>query len=395
MPVRRAAIRAQAEACVITPKAVAVLILAVSSSLTAQSTEPERRVDSIPVTFSYTASGFVLGNLNGSIDPFYHASALLHVRVTAQIGDNVEVPIRVLTEAWNFSQSYGGTFTTVRPAIRIATRRRGSGDSLAFVAGDLWRVRHGEGLLLEDFESRGAAFGAYTGSWTFSGHVIGFGWTGADDLYSLSLGYAGYAAIRFFYDSPDILPYAGSRILSADGRITMPVAGELYGEIARNVDARRWGGLIGLRRRLGSGRDRLSVRVEYRHYDRNFFRNEDNSSILYFYFPSLTALDKPLHSFHVYQTRRGRHDVVAAHLQGRAYLGSWFVDADVEAIAGTIHEIAYEAAMGFNANPLVDLRVGLLNKIFQLPATMGDMFRLRELPWYFMKVTIDLSARRR
>lgn len=370
-------------------------MLALSVPVAAQSVDSTPRQDSIPVKFSFAASGFVLSNVNGDVDPFYHASALLHVVVNARVGDNVDIPMRLLSEAWNFSQPYSVTLTTLRPAIRVAVRSRHPGDSLAVLAGDLWRVRHGEGLSLDDFESRGAAFGAYSGHWTLDGHLIGWGWTGVDDLYTLSLGYADRIAIRFLDDSPDIPGYRGSRVVSTDARVAIPVAGTLYGELARNVDAQRWGGLVGVRGRLERGRHRLSGRVEYRHYDRNFFRNDDNVAVTYSYFSSLTALDKPMHSFHLYQTRRGRHDVFAVRVQGRASVGSWFVDADVEGIAGTVHEIAYEAAIGVSPSPVADLRVGILNKIFQFPIASQDMFALRDSPWCFMRATIDLSGGRR
>ncbi|HEV8265703.1 MAG TPA: hypothetical protein VGQ06_12215 [Gemmatimonadales bacterium] len=374
-----------------------VLLLATCGALEplgAQSAPSAGRSDTVPATFSYTASGFVMSQVTEPVDPFYHASGLLHVMVSARVGANIEVPLRLLSEAWSFSQPYQANITSVRLAVR-ATLRRSSGDSLTLLAGDLWRVRHGQGLALDNFESQGAAVVASSGRWALEGRLIGFGWAGPDDLYALSLEYDSRVALRLLDDSPDVPSYVGSRIVSADARLAVPIVGEAYAEIGRNVDARRWGALAGVRRQFGDARHRLAVNVEYRHYDRDFFRNETNGAAIYFYFVSLTALDKPLHTFQLYQQHRGRHDVVAARAQGRAYLRSWFLDADVETITGTLDDVAYEASIGFDAGPNADLRVGGLNKFLQFPTAQEGMFRTRDRPWWFMKVTIDLPAARR
>ncbi len=362
--------------------------------LGAQSAPPSGRTDSVPVTFSWAASGFVMGQFTEAVDPFYHASGLLHLTVTARVGANLEVPLRLVSEAWNFSQPYQTNITSVRPALRV-TLRRGAGDSLTLLAGDLWRVRHGQGLALDHFESQGAALVATSGRWSLEGRLIGFGWAGPDDLYALSLVYDSRLAVRLLDDSPDFPPYAGSRIVSVDARVAVPVAGEVYTELGRNLDARRWGGLAGVRRHFRDGRHRLVVSVEYRHYDDDFFRNDTNGSSIYPYYVSLTALDKPLHNFQLYQQHRGRHDVVAARAQGRAYLRSWFVDVDVERITGTLDYVAYEGSVGFEAGPNADLRIGGLNKFLQPPTAQEGMFRVRDRPWWFMKVTIDLPRSRR
>jgi hypothetical protein len=347
------------------------------------------QADSLPVTFTLRFSGFVLGQVTEPVDPFYHASAMLHVIATARVGTNVEVPVRVLAEAWSFSQPYGFNITTVRPAIRVAWRGRSPRDSLVLLVGDLWRVRHGQGLALDDFESQGGIVNARAGRWRATAALIGYGWAGPDDLYTLGLEYHDRVAVRLLDDSPDVPAYAGSRILSADGRLALPVVGEVYGEIGRNVDRRRWGALVGLRRTVRSSRNEVRASLEFRHYDSDFFGNETNAGVtVYPYFGSLTALDKPLHNFQLYQAHRGRHDVVAARVQGRASVRHWFVDGDVEGITGTIDELGYEASVGVEANAAVDLRTGVLNKFFRFPTAGEGMFSVRDTPWWFLKVTI-------
>jgi hypothetical protein len=353
-----------------------------------QSPDSTASADSVPVAVSFAGAGWIIGQVSRSVDPFYHGSGLLHGVMTVKIGDNVQVPLRVISEVWNYSQGYGQVLTTLRPAVRVSLPGAGPVDSLTVLAGDLWRVRHGQGLMLDYFESQGAAVGVYGGRLALEGRFIGAGWSGHDDVYAFGFAYDSRMALRYFDNNSDGGSYQGSRIVSADLRLPVAQGVEVYAEGASNTTTKHGAWLAGVRWEATKVRNRIAATAEYRHYDQRFFNNEQPIPVPYPYFFSLTALDKPVHNYHFYLRRPGAHDVVAVRTRGRAYGGPWFVDADLEAIAGEPagYYFAGEASVGVEANPLVDLRVGALNKFFgpTFPSD-GPMFVVDENPWWFVK----------
>ena len=116
-----------------------------------------------PVNFHIDANGFVLSSLtNTSISPFYHASALFNSIITVKIGENVSIPVRTVAEVWNFSDSYASSknlFTWAKPAIVVKIPINYSFISEFYVkAGDMGRMKHGQGLSLDYFEAQGSDF---------------------------------------------------------------------------------------------------------------------------------------------------------------------------------------------------------------------------------------------
>jgi len=363
--------------------------------LHAQTTLVITSADSVPVTLAVRSSGFVMGQVTEAVDPFYHASALLHTMITAKIGTNVEVPVRVLAEVWNFSNSYGLGSTAVRPAMRVTIRNSTPLDSIAVLVGDLWRVKHGQGLVLDYFESQGGELSAHARRWALQVRGIGMGWGVVDDLYSISLAFDSLIGVRYLDDSPDVSLYRGSQFVSVDVAPRVGRLGRLYAEMGANIDTHTWGSLVGARGSYRRGRNHVARNAEYRHYDRAFFNNDSvgtsfNGALLYTYYVSLTALDKPLNTPHLYLQRRGQHNVVAALVRGRVYLKDWFLNADLEGLTGTVDLFAYEATIGFAANPLAELSVGVLNKLFRFPVYAQPMFRVRDKPWPFLRASFRI-----
>jgi hypothetical protein len=369
----------------------ALLVLALHTQAAIVTTS----VDSVPVTLAARASGFVLGQLAGPVEPFYHASALLHTVITAKVGTNVEIPVRALAEVWNFSNYYGIGSTAIRPALHVTIRDAGLLDSITVLVGDLWRMKHGQGLVLDYFESQGGELAAYAQRWALQVRAIGMGWGVADDLYSVSLGFDSLIGVRYLDDSPDIPAYRGSQFLSVDVAPKVADLGRLYAEAGRNLDTRTWGGLVGARGGYARGRNHVTFSAEYRHYERSFFNNDSvggfmNGGLVYPYYASLTALDKPLNTPHLYLQHRGQHNVAAARVRGRVYLKDWFLDADLEGLTGTVDLLAYDVAIGFAANPLADLSVGVLNKLFRFPTYAQSMFNVRDKAWPFMRASFRI-----
>ncbi|HMQ70008.1 MAG TPA: hypothetical protein PKA90_13485 [Ignavibacteria bacterium] len=338
--------------------------------------------------FSIIADGFILSNLSYPIDPFYHASGLFNSIVTTSIGSNINIPLRLVSEVWNFSNSYESPknmYLWAKPSINIKIPVSFFYvDSIMFTAGDLGRVRQGQGLSLDYFESQGGTFDIMVAkkiNLNLTG--IGYGWTGIDDMYLFGISYDSIISMRFL---DDLDSENSSRILSADFSIFGNKNLRMYGEAGYNFDQKSKGLLTGLEYMNVFKNGWTNLSFEYRHYDKNFLNLTGKNS--YPYFNSLTALDKPLNNFRYYQPKTSNIDALAARVTFKYFLfPRFFVMSDVEMISIGNPQFAYESVIGFEAYEGVNINVGFLNKFFQLynPFNVeSQMFSLHDELWFML-----------
>jgi len=354
------------------------------------------------IHFSLSADGFILSSAFQTYDPFYHASGLFNSVLRMDIGEKVSVPLRVVAEDWNFSAPYGDANNRMfwaKPAVNFKLPVHVLFvDSVYLVAGDLGRIKHGQGLSLDYFESQGAyAEVTFLKKFRVEMSSIGWGWTGMDDIKTIGLCYRNLFAIRFFnnYDNFQHGEYVRqSRIYSAD--FSVPVAKDLkvYGEAGFNYDNDNARALMaGIKySEHETKKVAFDASLEYRFYEKDFLKFQSvglpfiNS---YPYFNSLTALDKPVHTFRYYQPMYFDADGIAVKVMLKYYFYDrfFFYTHDEIIFRTEVTDFAYEATIGYEPVKNVNLHAGINNKFFRLYSLLDDgpMFSLHDEPWVMLK----------
>jgi hypothetical protein len=347
-----------------------------------------RHTPASPLSLEVRGYGFVMAGLPAT-DPFYHASALLFVKPVLSIGRYITVPVRMAAEVWNFSKTYDDPnnlivwakpqFAANIPIGLLAV------DSVIFRAGDLGRNKHGLGLALEYFEGQGADLSFYAGRVHLRARAIGVGWEGCDDIVSVELAFQPYLGLNTFVNvRNDPIIETNSVVLSLTAMTGRRFGSGLYGEFGVNVATGGIGGLVGADGSGEWGPFEGSAVVEYRHYGYSFFGT--NRSELPRYFESLTALDKPVNRYDLYQRTARLHHVVSSELRLRLGLfGPWFIGGELEALVGTIDDVFYIGEAGVRVGEHGEITTGVMNKIFQLNEDEDGrrsvrMFRSRNAP---------------
>lgn len=359
----------------------------------------------VPVSFTIDAEGFVLSHVTEYQDPFYHASGMFSSVVTAKIGKNVRVPLRIVAENWNFSEKYGSDknlWFWVKPSIQARIIRLPILDSVVFNVGDLWRQKQGQGLILDYFEYQGGEVKFYKNKLEIAVRDMGYGLTGSDDIATFSVGYDSAISIRHFMNyfnfgnsSKDV------NISSIDSYVKISRNIHIYQEAALNLSSFAKGANLGLVILYGWKKNFVDTKIEFRYYEKDFYF--ENTSVTN-YFESMTALDKPLNNYYVYLINNQLNRVLSARVRARWFpIDGFFADVDLEPMIGDIEKFGYEAAIGFEPESNVFLRAGIMNKFFNrryeyyegfdsrvdIPQDNG-FFRLGKKPFLFAKASFKI-----
>lgn len=342
-----------------------------------------------PVKFSIAGDGFILSSFTqGSISPFYHASALFNSIITAKIGDNVSLKLRAVAEVWNFSDFYGSPqnlFTWAKPSINISVPINSSiVDEFYVQAGDMGRMKHGQGLCLDYFEAQGVDLKLKSKKLMLEFKTAGWGWTGLDDIHTLSLSYDTNFAVRWF---SDYYNYSVD-IISGDFNFPLWKGFNLYGEYGKNSTTMGDGYLFGAKYQIQGKKSYLKLSAEYRHYDASFlkFGNYDKFP----YFNSLTAIDKPVNNFQYYQSMYSSDvDILSVRIIGKYFfMDKFFLFGDVES---SVIIPAYQLLLGYEAVKDVDINIGFMNKFFRLynsqNSNRDSMFMLLKELWSVISIS--------
>jgi hypothetical protein len=356
----------------------------------------------VPVSFSLNVEGFVLSHITTYEDPFYHASALFNSVLTAKIGSNVSVPLRIVAENWNFSSSYGSSKNIkvwIKPSIKAKISKVLFLDSVVFNVGDLWRQKQGQGLILDYYEAHGGEVKLYKKRFEISLRDMGFGLTGFDDIATFGLGYDSVICLRHFMNYYNL---GNNRkdinISSIDSYVKLNSNIHIYQEAAINLKSYAKAANLGLVLLYQWKKNFLDAKFEFRYYEKDFyFENTPYTS----YFESMTALDKPLNQFYIYMINNNLNRVLSARVKARYFpYDGFFGDVDLEPMLGDIEKFGYEASIGFEPEVNVLLRAGIMNKFFNLKGSYlylhdsrielpenNEMFRLSKKPFLFAKAS--------
>lgn len=346
--------------------------------------------DSLPsmLTFSLHGNAFVLSTLEGNISPFYHASSLFHGVASVGIGKNLSVHLRIVSEVWSFSEMYDDPenfFTWAKPSIRGVIPVHAFGlDTITFRVGDLWRVTHAHGLVLDYFEAQGSEISLQFGPVRVQGRTIGVGIDYYDDIYSFDVVYNSIVGFHFFDDFAGSFLNGGEKdaeIFSVDADVPVIDGIHTYAEAGFNHLQHAKGLIVGVEAALMLQGASLDLRAEYRHYDAGFWGSPTIPArygqgwVLYDsletrrfpYFNSLTAIDKPINTPHLYMTHGRSAQTFSLRVKVKqSIVGGLHFAADAEKLFGTYDRFFYEAGIGYDLDPRVIFFFGPFNKIFVL-----------------------------
>ena len=359
----------------------------------------------VPVSFNIDAEGMVLSHITRHKDPFYHASAYMGTVITMKIGSNVSIPLRFVAEVWNFSNDYGrehNLYTWAKPSIQARVNKILGLDSAVFNVGDLWRQKQGQGLIFDHFESQGGEITLYKNRVYLSARDLGYGFTGYDDIATISAGYDSLLAIRYmmnYYNYP--VGVADLKIASLDSRVRINKNFWMYEEAAINIDTKAKSALVGFLAGYRNKRSFFNAQLELRYYEKDFFFEEMPQRLPFFI--SLTVLDKPVNQFYTYMIRNSTNITIGGRFTGRYFINNdFFIDADLEPVAGDFNMFFYEAAIGFEPESNVLLRAGIMNKFLNAERDfsifyygsedpeLNDMFVTDKKPFLFAKASFRL-----
>lgn len=355
--------------------------------------------DSIAVRFSENVtlglSGEALFVKSDNSQYTYHGAGYANVVATVGIGENVQLPLRILSESRNFSEFYehgSNVVTWIKPAIRIRLPIGYLGiDSVAGMAGDLWRTGTGQGLLLEYFEGQGLDFSVYSGDFQLRMLAVGAGWHYYDDIHCIALRYKDLIGVRYFVDFLNDLPLGirednSALAFGVDFNYGLTPGISVYGESAFNINMDNANGsLLGIVYEEHENDDYLSLGIEYRHYDTYFFtpghKYYTDGPLL---FNSITAIDKPYNHTFTYlqllQEDRDRgvfsvyknpfsvetvpvvNNLILSMALRKTLLWRAFLDIELEYLTGTTEAFPYELYLGVRIADGVDVFGGIFNR---------------------------------
>lgn len=375
------------------------------------STDTVFTVKGVPVAFDIEANGMVLSHITKYRDPYYHASAYLSSVVTAKIGKNVRIPVRLISEVRNFSESYNSKNNSVfliKPSLQVRLNKFIGLDSIVLNVGDLWRQKHGQGLMLDQFEAQGGEVTFYKNKVFINARDLGFGYTGFDDIFTVSAGFDSLFAVRFFINTINSNKnnfnnairyydlYRDISVLSVDSYKRINKYISIYEEAAINLKTYSKGALIGCNFNYGFKRSFIDAKIEFRFYDKNFFFEDGTPSLPFF--ESLTALDKSVNIYYLYLNRTDiKNYTFGGRIKGRLYIyEDFFADADIEPVTGSMNLFAYEASVGIEPELNVFLKAGIMNKFLNIDnynfiniPEDKDMFYLDNRPFLFAKAVFS------
>jgi|GEM_PF-4354709 len=373
----------------------------------AQITTDTFKVAGTPVFINAAIEGTGLSNINECIDPYYHASAFIMSVVTFHIGKNVEIPVRIAAENQSFSKMYDDEdnfVSWIKPSIKAVITTVPLIDSINILAGDLWRIKHGQGLLLDNYEAHGITAKMSVKNFSIQSTWAGTGVFGWDDLMTFSLIYKNNFAVRYFNDYYyHSQLYPGSKpttnyfnVISGDAFTTVNKNISIYTEGAFNTITKKKAALAGVDISYEGKRFSITCNAEFRHYENNFFTEGEKYQP--YYIKSLTSLDKPLNSYIMYINNPKLSNTFSARIKGKLFLyKNFFVGADIEPILGDTALLAYESVIGFEAEKNVNLMFGIMNKFFVTESygyyeyssfePSANMFYVRNKPWLMLKAT--------
>ncbi len=349
-------------------------------------------------SFTINASGFALGKVYRSVDPFYHASFLLHTATVFNYGSNIKLGLRFVSEVRNFSEGYDNRQNTILWAKPFIWGKFENIilDSTTVLAGDQWRIKHGQGLFLDDFEGLGATFRGYQDKFELEATLVGVGYNYYDDLYKFSLGYNNIFRLGYIFNFYQF-SYDNLNLLTLDFRLGLYKGLTAYSELGYNPRSQSKAGLLGINYNFESKRFIINSKVEYRHYDKNIWNEERPSEYQYFY--SLTAIDKPMNNYYLYIIQQKILDVLAARVFMQLYIyKQFYAAADLEPGIGSIKYFAYKTELGYEIIKTVKFKIGVMNKFFSprgpieydIDSENFGMFRLSKRPWVFAEATFKL-----
>lgn len=368
-------------------------------------------VKGVPVNFNIEANGMVLTHITKHRDPYYHASAFISSVITTNIGKRVRIPVRLISEVQNFSASYSdrqNAVFRVKPTIQARLDKIIGVDSVVINVGDLWRQKHGQGLMLDQFEAQGGEVTFYRNKIFINVRDLGYGYTGYDDIFSVSAGYDSVIALRYFINiinnrdndfgrsSGYYDYYRDIKIVSVDSYTRLNRNISIYNEAAINLKTYSKGALIGCNFNYGFKRSFIDAKIEFRYYDKNFFFEDGTPSLPFF--ESLTALDKSVNIYYLYLNRTDiKNYTFGGRIKGRLYIyEDFFADADIEPVTGSMNLFAYEASVGIEPELNVFLKAGIMNKFLNIDnynfiniPEDKDMFYLDNRPFLFAKAVFS------
>lgn len=353
------------------------MMLVIASSSVGQAKEPldTFRIGNVTVRPGIEAHAQVLTTAEGNTGPFYHAHGLLHILPSLTINDAVSLRLRTVAEAWSFSSSYLGENNLhlwALPSIRARIVGGGFLDSITVLAGDLWRIKNGQGLALDYFEALGVNVAFHMGDFDVEATTAGYGWTGWDDIYMLNVRYDSLIRVNAFYNFGPLVSAQGEyilnrRIISID--VQLPIAGGLstYGEFGFAFN-HGIGALLGLKYIYKDSATNIQIQAEGRGYGRDFFAT---AFFGYPYINSITSLDKPVNT---YRSWVGQDIGFYLRAQARQRIyDQFFLTTDTEYLS--LNSALYtETCIGYAVTTGVDITVGYLNKLFNLYGVPVDPF---------------------
>jgi len=378
------------------------------------------KIDDVPFSLSLSAKGFAEEKQGISFDPFYHGSALLQSNLNLKINNIAYINVRAANEIWSFSQEYSVMdyyydHLWARPSIGVVVENPEKTlkiklpllkyiDTVQYVIGDLYRRGIGNGLLLEDFESQGSYLKLnFLKNFYFEGTSMGAGWTMMDDFRIASLGFSSYikfSYVNHFYQD-DYISNEPNRNRIFDLALNYSFSNfELKSELARNSRNKSYGFLGGVNYKLEAPSTLIKAEAQFRHYDKEFFYYTD-STFYPSYFLSMTAIDKPLNNYQLYQLtpenqnafgisfylRQNLIDKFFLNFQWEQVWGNHYLEEDAEQ-----QKFAYDTSLEYFLNRFFLLKLGMHNKFMRnyFDIGPGGMFILSKIPSYYARFEVSL-----
>jgi hypothetical protein len=363
-----------------------------------------------PVEFTLDSKGFILYGISKSdINPFYHYSAIADNNIKAIINNASELRLKLVNEVWSFSKPYQigeyyQNYLWAKPSIFLKTKEplrlfnKKFIDTISILAGDLWRQKDADGLLLDDFESQGAIINVnFLKKFLFNWKIIGAGWTQFDDYRSFKLGYSDLASVTYVYNFLN-----GSNNINDAKILNLGIHHclnnfNIKADIAKNFTTNKIAALLGMEYFFSENKLNFTLDIEYRHYEDHFFFLREN--FLFPYFNSMTGLDKKINNFQLYQLYQNTQNALALLLNGNYSLNEkMFLQFYIETILGSNiiqndnrqEKYAYELNAGISFNKIIRCKLGIGNKFFRLSNEYSTMFELKKNPWFFGKLEFNL-----
>lgn len=375
-------------------KEIVFVLFLIVQTLISETVINDSLENKIRPTFNLNSKGFILSSLdNNSISPFYHGSGLSHSLLTTKISNNIEIPLRFVVENWNYSELYDSPENMKiwgKVALKVNIPVDNIISNIKIQAGDLWRVKNGYGLTLDNFEAQGSNFNiTFVNGIEFDFKTLGVGWKYVDDIYLYSLKYKDIVSINLLNNflNDDI----SFKILSVDNKLKINKYLTLYNEIGYNFFTSDFAMLSKVEFLKLNKRNRIKLGAEFRTYSYYFLNHYEGTN--YPYFNSLTSIDKPYNNFRTYQVLMGGTQL-NFDIDFRIFLyDDFFINSNSEFIIGNTITIPYELTIGYDINNTIQLHLGLLNKFFNLykPDETNQMFNVRDVLWYLIKIEYNID----